>query len=247
MEPLNEKNQEVDTSNLSQQETNVVNQTTTQPVAPVLQSQPIQPVEPVPLQTSIVAPVKKKNIKLFVIIGAALLGLIAIGVAIWLFVFNSVPLREYDGGSYTVLVPQSFTEKRTSYVKGIVTFVKNPDVSDKDRSSYVEISYNSYGSSMDGRNAAVEKIDETYFNSEKPYFKNDINKANVKIEKTTRNQDVLRIVTADIMQDEKVIGKLNLTFKFTDKGMFSITTAALSEDSGLIGSVDNMVNSFKEK
>lgn len=247
MEPSNENNQEANPSKLSSQEANLVNQVATQPIVPVAPSQSVQSVETVPLQTPVVAPAKKKNVKLFVIIGAALLGLIAIATALWIFVFNSggVPLREYDGGSYTVLVPESFTEKKSSLFQNNVTFTKKTDISDGEKSSSVEISYTSNGS--ESREQLIERLDKAYFNDDSNYFKNDDSKTNIKIEKTTKNNNFIRSVSADIMENDKVIGKINLTFIVTEKGMFSITTIALSEDTGLIGSVNNMVNSFKEK
>lgn len=187
---------------------------------------------------------KKSKVKLFAIIGSALLVIGSIVFALWVFVFSGMPLKEYDGGAYTVLVPESFEGQESSISNGQITFA-NPNIPEGDKRSYVEFQYTKYDGKS--REELVAQVDEFYFNDGDLYFKDSDTKSNTKIEKITKDNVVLRVITADYMEGDKIVGKANMTMKFTDKGMFTITVVALSDDSGFISSVDKIVDSLKEK
>lgn len=207
---------------------------------PIVTSMPVSPItNGVPSK-----PENKSKLKLLIIIGSAILMLGAIGFVLWTFVFSGMPLKEYDGGTYTVLVPESY-EKQVSSDDSQVTFSK-PNVSEGDKRSYIEFSYVEYGDS-ENKGKYVEQLDKLLFDKNGAYTKDNETKANIVVTKNDKDNVVVRTMTADYKENDKIIGKTSMTMKFTDKGMFSITIMALSEDSGLISSSNKIADSLKEK
>ena len=234
-----------------------------EPVAPVAPSPfgapaaaPIAPAQPgAPIASGPVGPTPglKKPFpkKLAILIGAivggvAVLAVLAV-VVVNLIAANSLPLKTYEGSSYTILVPEKYEvdEKSSS-----VTFTE-PDA-EKDEESSMSVSAiedfpaeyrDQFLKSID-ENLTEEKLKEAVESSSS----SDTGTfSNFNIEKTTQGDFEARIMTADVKKDGGQTGKVRFVYLIGDDAVYIISILAHSSDIGLSNQAQKITDSFTVK
>lgn len=226
-------------------------QVTPQPIASSSEafgSVPSQPSFGQPMTDNLVGqqPKKKFPTKLFIIIGAALVGVIGIGVTLWLLFFNGIPLMQYSNseGGYSILVPSEYTKEESG---SDVDFQKK-GTSENDKSSItIKVSDVSDGS----KDQFIELIDSR-FNKEAFESGGSIigseRTSNVIFNKTIKNGMDVRTVSGDAIEtDGAPKGTFRLLIMISDKKVYMIMIAAHKTEPGLASSASRITDSFTVK
>jgi len=218
------------------------------PVQPPVQSVAQSPVfgsTPQPTMVANSAPMSASKIskKMIIIIAAAVAGLIAIGITVWLLFFNGIPLTKYtntDGG-YSIMVPTSYTKEENG---SEATFTK-PGTTDENK-SLVQVNSTSIPSGY--RDEYIKMIDtqftESSFKSGGSFIGSE-ETSNIKIEKSTKNGADIRIASGNLLDDKKSIkGTFRIGLIIDKEKAFTVIIGAQSTEKDLTTSSARIIDSL---
>lgn len=197
-------------------------------------------------QQPAIKPKSKINNKLVLMIIGSIVGLAALAVGGWLLMnlvnALSLPLKEYSNDNYSILVPESYKQTGDD---DSVSFEK-PNTEDGEE-SLIQISYIDV-SSTDYKQEIVSSLEESLTEegiSDNISFNKTIK--NYKLEKSTRGKIDYRIVTADVMEDDQLLGKLRVAVVISEDSIVFMMIGAHKTESGLIANMSKITDSLKFK
>ncbi len=180
----------------------------------------------------------KKIFKILIIVGSALLFLLATGFVIWYFIYNSISLTRYDNSGYSIIVPQSYIKSESS--TGDVDFYKSGSKDESNRSS-VKVSSVSISSLF--RPHFADSLDKTISkdNIEK-ISSNDgsLRKTNVVVNKTKKGDIDVWTVDGDLPDS----GKFRLVTLLNTSKVYTVTVLCRNDEPKLVDSVVKITDSF---
>jgi hypothetical protein len=197
-------------------------------------------------QQPAIRPKSKINNKLILIIIGSIAGLAALVVGGWLLMnfvnALSLPLKEYSNDNYSILVPESYKQTGDN---DSVSFEK-PNTEDGEE-SLIQISYIDV-SSTDYKDEIVSSLEESLTEegiSDSISFNKTIK--NYKLEKNTKGKIDYRIVTADVMDDDQLLGKLRVAVVISEDSIVFMMIGAHKTESGLMANMSKITDSLKLK
>ncbi|MEI6228940.1 MAG: hypothetical protein WCP11_02885 [Candidatus Saccharibacteria bacterium] len=235
------------TSDFSEQSTmpeNPVINTTTQPLASDSpQPLPLQPI----VASGPVAP-NKINKKIIILV-AATIGLIGIGITLWFLFFNGISLTKYDNTAdgYSLMVPASYIKDEGISSASFRKPDKNSNILD-DKRSLVQVAFSK---NSIGKEALTTQLD-TIFN-EKSFESGGMlvtsqTISDVKIEKSTKNGMAVRIAYGKIVAgDNMPSGVFRLATVVSETKVVTIAVQAFSTDQDLINASAKIIDSLEIK
>lgn len=180
----------------------------------------------------------KKIFKILIIIGSALLFLLATGFVIWYFIYNSISLTRYDNSGYSIIVPQSYIKSESS--TGDVDFYKSGSKDENNRSS-VKVSSVSISSLF--RPHFADSLDKTISkdNIEK-ISSNDgsLRKTNVVVNKTKKGDIDVWTVDGDLPDS----GKFRSVTLLNTSKVYTVTVLCRNDEPKLVDSAVKITDSF---
>jgi len=191
---------------------------------------------------------KKSHMKLFVILGVALVSLVGIGVAVWMMFFNGIPLKQYSNSEYSIMVPETYKKEESG---SSVKFSK-PEPGDgkvNGRESNVAVSV--IDISNDLRDEMVKYMNDNFTKekiTDKGAFGDGGGASDVSVVKSTKDGMDIITMSGNSLDDKKVIdGKFKMKIIIAEKKAYSILVGANPSDSSLSASADRIIDSFKIK
>lgn len=209
---------------------------------PVVQ-QPMQPLPPQPNYDETAGAPQKSPAKKFILIGAIIAGVAAIGVGAWLLIsfMSGVPLKTYENDNYSILVPENYTEEVSGDAVSFIT----PDTEDSESSSVVVAPLPT--SLIGGSEAYLKMIDEQ---SDADTETSDSGIDVRDITRSSENHDghEARKVSASVYKDDKLTGRtVSLIIIVDESNAYLVTVSSHESHPELSRSTDKILNSFKLK
>ena len=234
------------------------------PAQPVMQPAVSEPAvaeqQPQPVVPAAPVVAKKSSAKLFIIIGAVVLLLAGVGVALWMFVFSGMPLKEYKSanGGYSVMVPASYEEEvmldsNSSSVPGSSVLFNKPETTESvDRSSikigaFAELPTD--GSSLARRSSAVDSLN-MYIDLTIKASNEDTSpdrESNLDLKKYSKNGLDFWDISGNIIKDNQITAKLRRIVIMGDSKMYAMEIIANNSDDDLLASTNKIIDSFTVK
>lgn len=245
----------------------VVEQSMQPPVNPMMQ-QPAQPMpaasafpQPAaPMQQSVpnsafqgpaaAVPIKKPfPLGLVLKLTGGLLTLVVLAVGGWFAYttfFGGIPVKEYQGDDFSMLVPKDYDKEDKTFGDGI-RFEK-PGVDD-DEKSVVSVSSLEFDDKYLTRDKMIEAVDEGLNEDKiKEQYDDTGSLSDLKINKSAKLSGVeARRVTATANKKGKKVGSLDVAYIFGDKKIYVVAVIAHVSEPGLAQSSGKIINSFKIK
>lgn len=242
-------------------------------VAPASPVDPVQPVAPQPFPSSPAAqdegavppqqpPVggpavfgtgpapapAKNNNKLITLIVAAVGGLVAIGLIVWVlfaFVFNSIALESYKGDNYSVLVPKEYEKEESA---SSVAF-KEPDADSDEQSQMMVTSIPIKDALTVMSKADMIKLYDDAFSednlSESSGFSSSNTITNFTKDETEYQGFDARKISFDVEKDGKRSGSGHVLLVFADDAFYAVVVAAHTSDPALGKAAEKILNSLE--
>ena len=240
------------------------------PQAPM--QQPIQPIQPMPISSPVVnnspsfkQPIDKKKITIIgVIVALAILVIVGIMVIPNMITAASLPLEKFSNDDISIMVPKSY-DKPEDEDSDYLTFsepneIKIEDIEydedyEKNYEKYLDSiesisSISVYHREYDGddKEDIIEDFDDEVDKSsiKDSYATDDEQKIdNFKVDKSKKLGSDARTVTADILENKKLVRRIKIMVIFAEDDEYMVTISAHKSDAGLIANIDNILGSFK--
>lgn len=199
---------------------------------------------------------KKSNKKLIILIAAIVGGLALIGGGIFLAISllaNNLPLKEYQGETYTILVPETYIETIEGPTASFSLY-EPKDETTKYKNSVVTVSSTEYNEFLT-KESWMKLIDEN-FTKERIEEAGDKTSSSVAegytYENVTLRSEKLsgsetRGYTADVLKDGTVVGKLYSAYVFGNDNMYIVAILARQDSPGFAASAEKIFTSFTAK
>lgn len=244
--------------------------TAPQPVAvdPAMQAQPQQPVQqPMPTAAfpqpaaapaapaafqgpAAAVPVKKPfPTGLVLKLTGSLVALIVLVVGGWFAYatfFGGIPLKEYQGDDYSMLVPKDYNKKDDSFGDGIA--FEKPDTKSDEESS-VTISSIELNDTYLKRDKMIEILDKNITEDKlKEDYDDEGELTSLKINKNAKIGGVeARRITASANKDGKKVGSVDIAYILGEEKLYVVAVMAHATEPGLAQSSGKIIESFKIK
>jgi len=204
------------------------------------------PQDPTTAQAPEISKKKKFPTKLLIIIGAALLLLGGIGVALWIFVFSGMPLTKYSNNDYSIMVPTSYYKMEN---EGNVNFSKSKPIPDKGQSDItIYVTPINSETVSASREESIKSIDGLLDDSIAESKSKDKSSSGAKEEissvKSEKNSVNSWTVTKNYIVLDKVVGKQILAMYLSDSKMVGVEMNIYSADTDLAAAKSKILNSL---